>query len=106
MKSTDSILIIPQDENHIPISGITEQNKKKFKEEAQDKYCTTLVEDLGKRFPDLPVIKAFQVFDPSYSDLPTQKKLLHMERSLFLNYLTIIILIRVLFNRNGRAFAH
>ena len=30
----------------------------------QDKYSTALVEELGKRFPDLPIIKAFQVFDP------------------------------------------
>ena len=30
----------------------------------QDKYCDALVEHLEKRFPDLPLIKAFQVFDP------------------------------------------
>ena len=63
MKSTDSV-IKHQEEQQIPISGLTERNKKHFKDEIQDKYCNVLVEHLEKRFPDLPLIKSFQLFDP------------------------------------------
>ena len=63
MKSTDSV-IKHLEEQQIPISGLTERNKKHFKDEIQDKYCNVLVEHLEKRFPDLPLIKSFQLFDP------------------------------------------
>ena len=63
MRSTDALITSLQEEHHILISGITEEIKKRFKDEVQDKYCDTLVEHLGRRFPDLPLIKAFQLFD-------------------------------------------
>ena len=70
----------------------------------QDKYYTALVEELGKRFPDLPIIKAFQVCDLQLLPSSDSEKLLHIEMRLFLNYFITITLIRVLFNNNGRAF--
>ena len=53
-----------QEEHDITISGITEHNKQKFKVEVCDKYCDSLAEHLEKRFPDLSLIKAFQLFHP------------------------------------------
>ena len=58
------LLVCLQEEQHIPISGITELNKRKSKDEIQIKLCDVLVEHLERRFPDLSLIRAFQLFDP------------------------------------------
>ncbi len=38
-----------------------------------DKFCYALVEHLGKRFPDLPSIKAFQLFDRQLIPSPKEE---------------------------------
>ena len=64
IRSTDSVIRNLQEEHHLLISGVTEQNKTKFKEHICDAYCDTLVQHLEKRFPDLPLVRSLQLFDP------------------------------------------
>ena len=51
------------EEQHIPISNVTDLSKGKFKNEVRIKFCDALIQHL-ERFPDLPLIKDFQLFDP------------------------------------------
>ena len=64
MKSTSSVIQQLQKEHDMHISNVTEVNREKFKKEVQDQFCDELIEHLNKRFPDLPMVKAFEVFDP------------------------------------------
>lgn len=70
MKSTDTVIQSLTEEHEIQIAGTTDGNKAKFQKDIQQKYCSELSQHLEKRFPDLPVIKAFQVFNPQM--LPTE----------------------------------
>ena len=63
MQTTDAVLV-HLEEQHIPISNVTDLSKGKFKNEVQIKFCDALIQHLETRFPDLPLIKAFQLFDP------------------------------------------
>jgi len=57
MKSTDTVIQSLIEEHQIMIAGVTDVD-------VQQKYCSELCEHLEKRFPDLSIIKAFQVFNP------------------------------------------
>ena len=75
MKSTDTVIQSLTEDHQIQIAGITDENKAKFQKDIQQKYCFELCQHLEKRFPDLPMIKAFQVFNPQM--LPTESD--HLE---------------------------
>ncbi len=62
-RSTDSEITSLQEELLIPISGNTVAMTM-FKKDVHNKFCYAFVDHLGKRFPDLPLIKAFQLSDP------------------------------------------
>ena len=62
MQTTDAVLV-RLEEQHIPISNVTDLSKGKFKNEVHIKFCDALIQHLERRLPDLPLIKAFQLFD-------------------------------------------
>ena len=81
MRDTDNVIRKLTEDYSIPISGVTDSNKSKFKCDVQQKYCTALVEHLQRRFAEVTIISYL------IHHLSEQKKraCIIMVQSLFLN---------------------
>ena len=75
MRDTDNVIRKLTEDYSIPISGLNDSNKSKFKSDVQQKYCTALVEHLQRRFAEVPILRAFQLFNPSL--IPAEKESVH-----------------------------
>ena len=69
MLSLNIVIECLANEQHIAIAGDTESNKQTCDTNVRQKYCQALEQHLQGRFPDLPIISSFQIFDPAL--LPT-----------------------------------
>ena len=65
MLTIDTVIERLVEQHHIEIAGITDSNKQTFDTNIRQRYCLALEEHLERRFPDLPIIHSFQVFDPT-----------------------------------------
>ena len=69
MLTIDTVIKCLVEQHHIEITGISDSNRQIFDTNTKQKYCLALENHLQRRFPDLPIIHSFQVFDPTL--LPT-----------------------------------
>ena len=69
MLTIDTVIKCLVEQHHIEITGISDSNRQIFDTNTRQKYCLALEDHLQRRFPDLPIIHSFQVFDPTL--LPT-----------------------------------
>ena len=65
MLTMNTVIDCLTNEHHTEIAGVTDCNRQAFDTNIRQKYCLALEQHLQKRFPDLPIISSFQVFDPS-----------------------------------------
>ena len=59
---------LPSDMEELVTHGLTTEKLRKFKREVYNPYLTALSEHLESRFPDVALLYAFSVFDPSTMD--------------------------------------
>ena len=71
MLTIDTVIECLVEQHHIKIIGVTDSNRQILDTNIRQRYCLALEEHLQRRFPDLPIIHSFQVFDPTLLPMST-----------------------------------